>query len=591
LNQLRVDGLVLLGRGPPGQRLTGATGAPDRLVTAPVVAEQADARGRERLDVLGRNDLAGAELLHCLSEAAHVGGNDRQAVADRQREDARGIHAPPVRQYDDRCVRKHVLHLAVRQVAETPVDPLTYAELARELLQRLDGVERIAGDDQPHVRAIARHEWKRAEQQIDALVRADQTEEEERLPRPTAVADGSRALEDWMRNPHDPRAGHAELRELVGSAPRMHDDAVDGLEHPQQRLSSPGEHAGEVVRREDNRPFDADSAQPAQIRLGPDEPLHVDDVGREAIEPPAGAPHGRAVFDGFQRQPRPRARGPSEERRAERKEKLFAPVTGRFRRLAEAERRGQERDFVAARGKRCGEPVVVRRRVRSCIDECHAHRPMVARAIKRIADPILAFFLLLLFSPVLLAIVVWILLDTGRPVLYTQVRAGKDARPFRMLKFRTMVRDAVERGRAEGLSEDPYGIVPDDPRITSSGRFLRRTSLDELPQLVHVLLGQMSLVGPRPDLVEQVANYDEQDRRRLEVRPGITGWSQVQGRDEIPWPERFEQDAWYVENWSLGLDLKILLRTLTQPFREEPVPVEDTMNIERARRASSAPRP
>ena len=246
---------------------------------------------------------------------------------------------------------------------------------------------------------------------------------------------------------------------------------------------------------------------------------------------------------------------------------------------------------MAARGERCGEPVVVRRRVRSCIDECHAHRPMVARAIKRIADPILAFFLLPLFSPVLLAIVVWILLDTGRPVLYTQVRAGKDARPFRMLKFRTMVRDAVERGRADGLSEDPYGIVPDDPRITSSGRFLRRTSLDELPQLVHVLLGQMSLVGPRPDLVEQVANYDEQDRRRLEVRPGITGWSQVQGRDEIPWPERFEQDAWYVENWSLGLDLKILLRTLTQPFREEPVPVEDTMNIERARRASSAPRP
>jgi len=582
---------VLLGRGPPGQRLTGATGAPNRLVTAPVVAEQADARGRERLDVLRRNDLAGAELLHCLSEAAHVGGDDRQAVPYGQREDARGIHAPPVGQYDDRCVREHVLHLAVRQVAETPVDPPTHAELARELLQRLHRIERIAGDDQPHVRAIARHEWKRAEQQIDALVRADQTEEEERLPRPTAVADGSRALEDGMRNSCDPRAWHAELRELVGPAPRMHDDAVDGLEHPQQRLSSPGEHAGEVMRRENNRPFGPDSTQPAQIRLGPDEPLHVDDVGREALEPAADAPHRRAVFDGFQRQPRPRARGPSEERRPEGKEQLLASVTNRFRRLAEAERRGQERDFVAARGKRCGEPVVVRRRVRSCIDECHAHRPMVARAIKRIADPILAFFLLLLFSPVLLAIVVWILLDTGRPVLYTQVRAGKDARPFRMLKFRTMVRDAVERGRAEGLSEDPYGIVPDDPRITSSGRFLRRTSLDELPQLVHVLLGQMSLVGPRPDLVEQVANYDEQDRRRLEVRPGITGWSQVQGRDEIPWPERFEQDAWYVENWSLGLDLKILLRTLTQPFREEPVPVEDTMNIERARRASSAPRP
>jgi lipopolysaccharide/colanic/teichoic acid biosynthesis glycosyltransferase len=213
---------------------------------------------------------------------------------------------------------------------------------------------------------------------------------------------------------------------------------------------------------------------------------------------------------------------------------------------------------------------------------------MVARAIKRIADPILAFFLLVLFSPVLLAITVWILVDTGRPVLYAQLRAGKDGKRFRMLKFRTMVKDAVERGRREGLSEDPYGIVPNDPRITRSGRFLRRTSLDELPQLVHVLLGQMSLVGPRPDLVEQVANYAEEDRRRLAVRPGITGWSQVRGREEITWPERFEQDAWYVENWSLGLDLKILLLTLTQPFRDEPEPVEDAMNIERARRASSA---
>jgi lipopolysaccharide/colanic/teichoic acid biosynthesis glycosyltransferase len=216
---------------------------------------------------------------------------------------------------------------------------------------------------------------------------------------------------------------------------------------------------------------------------------------------------------------------------------------------------------------------------------------MVARAIKRIVDPILAFFLLLLLSPVLLAIALWILLDTGRPVLYSQVRAGKDGKPFRMLKFRTMVQNAVELGREQELSEDPYGLVPNDPRITRSGRFLRRTSLDELPQLLHVLFGQMSLVGPRPDLVEQVANYDEQDRRRLQVRPGITGWSQVQGRDEIPWPERFEQDAWYVDHWSLRLDLEILLRTLTQPFREEPEPVEDTMNIERARRASSAHRP
>ena len=130
---------------------------------------------------------------------------------------------------------------------------------------------------------------------------------------------------------------------------------------------------------------------------------------------------------------------------------------------------------------------------------------------------------------------------------------------------------------------DPYGILPDDPRITRSGRWLRRTSLDELPQLANVLVGQMSLVGPRPDLVEQAAHYTEHERRRLEVRPGITGWSQVNGRDEISWPERIEQDIWYVDHWSLGLDARILAMTVGQLRRPEPAPVEDTTNIERAR--------
>jgi hypothetical protein len=144
-----------------------------------------------------------------------------------------------------------------------------------------------------------------------------------------------------------------------------------------------------------------------------------------------------------------------------------------------------------------------------------------------------------------------------------------------------MIQDAIEEGRRMGLA-DPYGIVPDDPRITRSGRWLRRTSLDELPQLANVLFGQMSLVGPRPDLVEQAANYTEHERRRLEVRPGITGWSQVNGRDEIGWPERIEQDIWYVDNWSLRLDLRILAMTFGQLGRPEPTPVEDTTNIERA---------
>jgi len=204
------------------------------------------------------------------------------------------------------------------------------------------------------------------------------------------------------------------------------------------------------------------------------------------------------------------------------------------------------------------------------------------RAIKSVLDRVGAAVALLLLSPVFAAIVVWIWLDDGRPALIAQERAGRDGKPFRMRKFRTMVVDAVEVGKRLGL-EDPWGLLPDDPRITRSGRFLRRTSLDELPQLINVLKGEMSLVGPRPDLVDQVANYSELDRRRLAVRPGITGWSQVQGREEIGWPERFEQDAWYIEHWSLRLDAKIVLATFTQLFRSGEAPVEDTMNIERAR--------
>jgi lipopolysaccharide/colanic/teichoic acid biosynthesis glycosyltransferase len=204
------------------------------------------------------------------------------------------------------------------------------------------------------------------------------------------------------------------------------------------------------------------------------------------------------------------------------------------------------------------------------------------RTVKAVADRVLAAIALVALGPVLAAIALWIWLDDGRPALIAQERAGKDGVPFRMLKFRTMVRDALEAGKRLGL-EDPWGLVADDPRITRSGRFLRRTSLDELPQLLNVVKGEMSLVGPRPDLIDQVANYSDVDRRRLAVRPGITGWSQVHGREEIGWPERFEQDAWYVDNWSLLLDLKIVVATFTQLFRPGEEPVEDTMNIERAR--------
>jgi lipopolysaccharide/colanic/teichoic acid biosynthesis glycosyltransferase len=210
------------------------------------------------------------------------------------------------------------------------------------------------------------------------------------------------------------------------------------------------------------------------------------------------------------------------------------------------------------------------------------------KPVKALADRVLAAVGLVALSPVYAGLSLWILAESGRPVLFRQPRAGKGGRPFSMLKFRTMVQDAVRVGRELGLSDDPFGVVPDDPRITRSGRFLRRTSLDELPQLWNVLRGDMSLVGPRPDLLEQVANYAPSDRRRLAVKPGITGWAQIHGRDEIPWEQRFELDAWYVDNWSLSLDARILLATFTQLGRPDPEPVEDTLNIERARAARNA---
>jgi lipopolysaccharide/colanic/teichoic acid biosynthesis glycosyltransferase len=206
-------------------------------------------------------------------------------------------------------------------------------------------------------------------------------------------------------------------------------------------------------------------------------------------------------------------------------------------------------------------------------------------AVKWVVDRILAALGLVLLAPVFAAIWVWVRRDAGRPVFITQLRAGKDGVPFKLLKVRSMVPNAVQVGQELGLTDDPFGVVPDDPRITRSGRTLRRTGLDELPQLVNILCGEMSVVGPRPDLVEQVANYSEADRRRLSMRPGLTGWSQTHGREEIGWPERIEQDVWYIENWSLLLDLKIVLLTVAQLFRSEPEPVEDTMNIERARAA------
>jgi lipopolysaccharide/colanic/teichoic acid biosynthesis glycosyltransferase len=194
---------------------------------------------------------------------------------------------------------------------------------------------------------------------------------------------------------------------------------------------------------------------------------------------------------------------------------------------------------------------------------------------------------LLVLSPVILAVAAWIRIADGRGVLFAQDRAGRDGVPFRMLKFRSMVHDSVALSATLGLA-DPYGLVENDPRITRCGAFLRRTSLDELPQLINVARGQMLLVGPRPDVLPQVAGYTAEDRRRLEVKPGITGWAQVNGRDDIDWAQRFVLDRWYVDHWSPALDLRILWRTATTLRRgEAPVHV-DELNISRARDARRA---
>ncbi len=184
------------------------------------------------------------------------------------------------------------------------------------------------------------------------------------------------------------------------------------------------------------------------------------------------------------------------------------------------------------------------------------------RAVKAIADRVVAALALLLLSPLLAAVTLWIWLDDGRPAVIAQERAGKNGVPFRMLKFRTMVVDAIEAGKRLGL-EDPWGLVPGDPRVTRSGRLLRRTSLDELPQLLNVLAGDMSLVGPRPEQIELVERYTPEQCIRLALKPGLTGPMQVYGRGQLTFEERLAVEREYVENISIGRDLRILTLTIT----------------------------
>jgi lipopolysaccharide/colanic/teichoic acid biosynthesis glycosyltransferase len=174
--------------------------------------------------------------------------------------------------------------------------------------------------------------------------------------------------------------------------------------------------------------------------------------------------------------------------------------------------------------------------------------------VNRALDLAIAGVLLVVTAPLLGLAALAIKLESRGPVFYRQRRIGKDGRPFELLKLRTMVPGA------ESMGAGIY-VLEGDPRITRVGRLLRRFSLDELPNLVNVLRGELAIVGPRPTVQEQVDRYTERQRRRLEVKPGITGWAQIKGRTSLPWPERIELDVWYVEHRSLRLDLEILART------------------------------
>jgi len=190
--------------------------------------------------------------------------------------------------------------------------------------------------------------------------------------------------------------------------------------------------------------------------------------------------------------------------------------------------------------------------------------PRSTMAMKRAMDIAISATMLLLLSPMLALIAIAILIDTGRPVLFRQRRAGEEGKPFTMLKFRTMVVDAEQRlpELIDVASLDqPAFKIRDDPRVTRVGRFLRRMSLDELPQLINVLRGDMSLVGPRPEEVAIVALYDERQRGRLAVKPGVTGPMQVYGRSDLTFEERLAMERDYLDNLSLLTDLAILLRT------------------------------
>lgn len=191
--------------------------------------------------------------------------------------------------------------------------------------------------------------------------------------------------------------------------------------------------------------------------------------------------------------------------------------------------------------------------------------------IKRVLDFIIALIGLIVASPILLVVALLVRLKLGSPILFRQQRVGFDGEIFEMVKFRTM-KDATD---SQG------NPLPDEERLTSFGNFLRKSSLDELPELWNVLKGDMSLVGPRPLLVEYLPLYSEEQMKRHDVRPGITGYAQVNGRNNISWSKKFELDVYYVKHYSLGLDLKILWQTVAKVLGQADISQEGHVTVEK----------
>ena len=195
---------------------------------------------------------------------------------------------------------------------------------------------------------------------------------------------------------------------------------------------------------------------------------------------------------------------------------------------------------------------------------------MIYKYIKRILDIISSLLAIIILSPLLAVTAVLVKTKLGSPVLFKQERPGKDEKIFTLMKFRTMTDERDENGE----------LLPDEVRLTKFGKFLRSTSIDELPELFNILKGDMSVIGPRPLLVEYIPRYNEHQHRRHEVRPGLSGWAQVNGRNTVSWEDKFDMDVHYVDNYSFAMDVKILFMTVLNVFKKEGISSETSATME-----------